>query len=573
MENRKSKRFKDDIRKTFTVYAIIPVVIITFSSYLISFSMWYKTVVSQNNSINTEVSERIESIVSSYIYKAYEIANDDNMIRHIKSQSSRKIYESLYGFVNSLDIRCKFFVFDEDMVPVIASTKKIPEYAEITDDFSWGITRRMLENPDKVIISRETWDNYSRQVLTVGKAIAKDKKIVGYVTFDLDEEDLVRIISQNFSINVVITDRYSNVISTTNELLINKFRKLDENFRNKSGFIKSIKDSHYITRTEILKGDICVYTITSIGYVASIFVIIGVLLVILFLMLTVTMFLSARRIADSKTKVIDEIIEAIGNVQNGNLDMLLNINTRDEFQIIAESYNKMLIDIKDLIEVNKEKARQSVLSEIKQLESQFNPHFLFNTLEMIKYMAKMDPVSVNKIIVSLSALLRYSINTNISEVELGEDIEYTKNYLLILKYRFDKRFNYSIDEEEGTCECIVPKLIIQPIIENAVKYGFEDKRNLSVEIKASFARDKLVIVIYNDGRGMEIEQLQEIRSILNQSKNNSPHIGLYNVHRRIQLLYGEDFGIEIKSEKNSGTVVKLILPINRSDDNAESADS
>ena len=561
--------------KTFIIYALVPVIIITFSSYLISFSMLYRTVVRQNYNINAEVSKRIETIVSSYINKACEIANQDNVLEYINSQhDSSNIYEKFYNYVNSMDIRCSFFLFDENMHPVIASTETIPEYAIKANAFSWGITKRMLDNPNQAVLVRQSSYNPSKQTLSVGKAILKDGKIIGYITFDLDERDLIRIISQNFSINVVITDRYSNVISSTNALIIDKFGKMNENYRDKSGFIKSINDSHYITKSEILDKSIFIYTITSIGYYASLFIIVGILLIMLFLMLTTTTFLSARRIADSKTKVIDEIIEAIANVQNGNLDMLLNINTQDEFQIIAESYNKMLLNIKSLIEVNKEEARQIVLSEIKQLESQFNPHFLFNTLEMIKFMSKMDPASVNKIIVSLSTLLRYSINNTNSKVTLYEDLEYTKNYLLIQKYRFDKGFDYSINVDEATYDCIVPKLIIQPIIENAIKYGFENKKYVSVEIKAGIILDNLVIVIHDNGIGMNALYLEEIKQILNQSKNSSTHIGLFNVHRRIQLTYGEKYGIEIQSHADIGTVVKIILPIYRSDSNhAESTNS
>lgn len=566
MKNNGLRHFKDDIRKTFAVYALVPVIIITLSSYFIFMSMWYRTVINQNRSINMEVSERIEGIISSYMSKASELASEENLINCINSRHiGSEIYEELYGFINSMDIRCNFYIFDENMQALIASTVNEPEYARREGASTWGIVRRMADTPEQVILARESPDGSSKQVLSLGKAIVDKGKIIGYITFDLDESDLGRIISRNFSIIVVISDKYGNVILSTNALLINQFGKLDKSIRNQSGFVKSINNSQYITIRKILENSINIYTITSIGYFASIFIIIGVLLIILFLMLAITTFISARKIADSKTKVIDEIIEAIGNVQNGNLDMLLNINTRDEFQIIAESYNKMLIDIKNLIEINKEKARQSVLSEIKQLESQFNPHFLFNTLEMIKYMSKMDPGSVNKIVVGLSNLLRYSINNTISNVTLGEDLEYTENYLLIQKYRFDKRFDYTIKLEADVFDCIVPKLIIQPIIENAIKYGFENNKYLSVEIVASFIENNLVIMISDNGDGMEPQYLEGIRETLKNSRNDSPHIGLFNVNRRIELMYGEKYGIEISSQKHIGTVVRLILPIYRSD--------
>ncbi|MEN6315469.1 MAG: histidine kinase [Clostridiaceae bacterium] len=565
MINKKNRRFKDDIKKTFIIYALIPVVIVTFCSYIISFSIWYRTVVDRNRRINIEVSGRIETVLSSYMQKAYYSSSEDRIIRCIllRQEENREIYEDYYSFKNSMDIRCNFFIFDNSLSPILASSTKIPEYAKPENAFALGIGRRMLETPDQVVLLQEIYDADSRQILSVGKAVEYNGKIIGYITFDLDETDLTRIISENFSVNVVVTDQFSNVISSTNALLTNIFGKLDNNFRNLSGDIKSTNDRHFITKSDILNNSLSIYTITSIGYFSYIYNIVGILLIILFIMLAVTMYFSARRIAGSKTKAMDEIIRAIENVRNGDLDTHLNIQTNDEFQIIAESYNQMLIDIKKLIEVNKEKARQSVLSEIKQLESQFNPHFLFNTLEMIKYMTKIDPASVNKIIQSLSVLLRYSISNANSEVTLGEDIEYTKNYLFIQKHRFGKQFDYTINVEDAAGECIVPKLIVQPIIENAIKYGFERKKTLCVKIRASFVEEKLVIVIYDDGIGIEPDVLGEIRQILKQGRNSTAHIGLFNVHRRIQLIYGEKYGVELMSEKNQGTMVKIILPINR----------
>ncbi len=573
MQNSKFKRFKDDIRRTFTLYALIPVIIITFSSYSLSFFMWYRTVIRQNYDINNEIARKIEFIVSSYTKEAYQISEQEDIMEEISSYNNSFVYQRLYDFVNAIDVRCNFFIFDADMNPIIASTKNIPEYALKENMFFWGITKRMLDTPDYAVIEKQFLGNSTKGILSIGKAIVRDGIISGYITFDLDEKDLSGIISRNFSVDAAITDKYTNVVSTTNELLADKFGKINDSFKGAPGFIKSNNDSYYMVRSQILDGNISIYTITSVGYITSILILVGTLLIILFITLSITMQLSARKIADSKTRAIDEIIEGINNVQNGNLDTTLNINTMDEFQIIAESYNKMLVDIKNLIEVNKEKARQNVLSEIKQLESQFDTHFLFNTLEMIRCMSIMDPSSVNEVILSLSSLLRYSINNNMHNLSLGEDIEYTKNYLLIQKCRFGKRFNYSIEVDKEAEKCIVPKRIIQPIIENSVKYGLGDKMELSVNITAKLSKDNLIIDISDNGVGMTAEQFDTIRELLAQEKNESSYIGLFNVHRRIQLTYGYDYGLSIRSGENSGIIVSLILPICRGDNYVESVDS
>ncbi len=572
MKNQTTKRFKDDIRQTFVIYALIPIIIITFLGYFIAFYILYRTVETGNTSINRAISRKMEYVVNAYSEQAKETAATAEVDESILSnRNDIGIYEKMYAFINSMEIKGIFNVFDEDMNPVISSSNLLPEYALKENAFKWGISCRMHETPERVVIEKQVSELTGKKSLSIGKAIFREGKIIGYVTFDLEEKDLRILISENFSTNIVVTDQFGNVISGTNDLLINQFGKIDLIFRDKAGIVKSANDRYYISRTEILNNCIDIYAISSIGDLVKVSVMTGGILVGLFFILTLLTFISAKKIASSKTRVIDNIIEAIENVQNGKLDKLLNISSNDEFEVIASAYNKMLEDIKNLIDVNKEKAKQSVLSEIKQLESQFNPHFLFNTLEIIRYMVKIEPDSVGKIIVSLSNLLRYSINNSIVNVTLKEDIEYTKNYLLIQKYRYGKKFHYSINIAEDTYDCIVPKLIVQPIIENSIKYGFENRSSLTIRVKANYAEDGLVIVIYDDGVGMKPEILSEINSVLIQNKNSSSHIGLFNVHRRIQLMYGEKYGINIMSELNSGTVVKIMLPSSRGEEHAESS--
>lgn len=201
-----------------------------------------------------------------------------------------------------------------------------------------------------------------------------------------------------------------------------------------------------------------------------------------------------------------------------------------------------------------------MLAEVKQLESQFNPHFLYNTLETIRCMVKLSPHEVDKIIVNLSALLRYSIDNTTKTVPLGEDIQHTKNYLEILKYRFNQKFDYEIYIEEDALDSIVPKLLIQPLIENAIKHGFEGRDHLTVRIKARFFGEQLVIVIYDDGVGMGEDKVNRIKAMLKDDANETVNIGLYNVSRRIQLMYGKEYGLDIMSEKCAGTTIRISIP-------------
>lgn len=554
--------FKNTIKRTFTTYALFPIITITLLSYIVLFSMWYNTILTSNRNVNKNVSDKFSNSISQYMEATDKISKLKLTTETIKNDKSGvEIYEAFYSFINNANIKGNFFLLDKNMNPIILSNSNLPPYIGKDSSVDWGIRRKMMEDSTQVVLSLSP-TNQTSSLLTIGKAVVDNEQIIGFITFDIKQSDLLQIVDENFSINVVVTDKFGYVVASTNEVLVNQFGKIEASLKDQKGFISAINDKLYISKTQILNNNLTIYTISSVGYITTILLLVGILLVGLFILLTVSLMLSARIVADSKTRAIDDIIAGIENIQKGNLSVQLNIHTNDEFQIIAESYNKMLNDIKDLIETNKEKARQNVLSEIKQLESQFNPHFLFNTLETVKYMSIMEPASVSKIIVALSTLLRYSINNAITRVTIKDDIEYTKNYLLIQKYRFGERFDYSINLEPETSECIVPKLIVQPLLENSIKYGFESKKALSVKIKVCFANEKLVIVVYDDGIGIEPQRLSEIRELLNSSKNSSVHIGLFNVHRRVQLMYGDEYGIEILSEQDTGTVVKIVLPIN-----------
>ena len=128
------------------------------------------------------------------------------------------------------------------------------------------------------------------------------------------------------------------------------------------------------------------------------------------------------------------------------------------------------------------------------------------------------------------------------------DTENMQSYFNILQIRYNKRFAYEIDIEDEIQNCMIPKLIMQPLIENAVKYGFEDQEKLTVKIRGYEKQDKLIFSCEDNGAGMSSEQLEDIRRRLQQKENKEGHLGLYNIHRRIQLMYGKEYGIYIESE-------------------------
>ena len=154
----------------------------------------------------------------------------------------------------------------------------------------------------------------------------------------------------------------------------------------------------------------------------------------------------------------------------------------------------------------------------------------------------------------------YSIRETREEVTVNEDLQHLQFYLNILQIRFNKRFSYAINVAEDIGECLIPKLLLQPLLENAVKYGFGEKEKLSVKVSGYQIQEKLIFVCEDDGVGIDEDVLADIKNKLSDDSENAGHFGLYNIHKRIQLMYKGDYGLDISSKKGEGTVVRLTLP-------------
>ena len=293
----------------------------------------------------------------------------------------------------------------------------------------------------------------------------------------------------------------------------------------------------------------------------NVFLLGGVLIIAAFLLMTVWVLISARRVTEKKTEDFYRILDVMENAAQGDLSGTIQIENENEFRLIADTYNETIASLKRQMENNKRMAELVALSQVKQLESQFNPHFLYNTLENIRYMCRIEPAVAEKMLLSLSGLLRYSLDGSKAEVTLKEDLAHLENYLLILKYRFNRRFAYRIDISEEVFKCRIPKLILQPMIENSVKYGFGLRENLSVELKAYIHDEKLIMICRDDGAGITPGTLREITELLSKEENTSRHSGLYNIHRRIKILYGHPYGVEIRSTEGYGTTLVVTLPV------------
>lgn len=567
MKKKKFISFKEQMKRTLIFYSLIPLVLIMFIGYCSIYFFNYLAVKKENQENNKILTKKIDLMVSEVFEKVELLSQNEKILEDIASKNiTNESYQEVYDIVNKIKIKGRIIIYDKDKKPQINLEKKL----DIRNIYDSLIFLRMDNNPKNVIgfTGKFYFEDGEISNYSICKALKKDNKVVGYITYYLSDEFLKEIVGRYTQNVIILVDKYNNIIMTTNENFRNGINKLDKKWQINEGYFKLDKDRYYISKNKIYYSSLSIYYISSLTYLEkSLFQNFTYLLIVLAI-LTFIMARIVRRVAIKKTKVMEEIILGIEKLKGGNLDNKLTINSNDEFEIIAESYNKMVDSLKELIEKNREETEHSIISEIKQLESQFNPHFLFNTLEMLRYTIQSDITKANKIILNISSILRFSIENKSSEVPISRNMFYIKNYLEIQKFRFGENFQYEIKLDESLNEMLLPKLIVQPIIENAIKYGYDQEKLFKIEIYIRKIRDNLIVAIYDNGRGMSKNELQIVREKITREKlETKEHIGLYSVQRRIKLMYGEKYKLEIRSVLGKGTFVKLILPLHRGGDN------
>ncbi|WP_160323647.1 cache domain-containing sensor histidine kinase [Defluviitalea phaphyphila] len=266
-------------------------------------------------------------------------------------------------------------------------------------------------------------------------------------------------------------------------------------------------------------------------------------------------------------KKLKLIIQSMREVQKGNLNIEIPVVGNDEIGELAYNLRLMLKKINDLIKVVLKKHKLTKDAQISALQSQINAHFIYNVLEAIKMMAEIqEAYEISDVVTSLGKLMRYSMRWKIQVVKLQEEIEYIKNYIKLINIRYDYQVYLNIDIESDLMQYEILKMSLQPAVENAIKHGINPlEEDAVIRIKSYREDEKVIIEISDTGIGMSLEKLHEVRENIYSKENKEfvkkgNGIGLKNIHERIQVFYGEEYGLEIMSKENCYTKVRLILP-------------
>lgn len=392
----------------------------------------------------------------------------------------------------------------------------------------------------------------------MGKAVETNGVFVGGVVVQINGSVYDKLLAKS-TVRTLILQKDYWVLTTNGYHFADSIGKLVYEIRERQG-LQILNDGvYFVMHSAVPESNLEVYTLFD--YTDTLRILLTVLLTggVVLAFLFFAGLANTEKIAVKATEDISALNEAFLTVTSGNLRADLDLHSSTELENIGEGFNQMIESLQRQMEMNKELAETVAAEQVKRLASQFNSHFLFNTLDNIRFICRIAPEIAENMVILLSELLRYNTADPNEKVTIAEDLDYIQKYFEIFKIRQGDRFSYEMEVEEEIKECLILKLLVQPIIENAMKYGLGTREHLHVQVKAFQKGEDIWISCQDDGDGMSQEHLQKIRENLRQKENMTAHLGLYNVHRRLQLTYGHDYGIHL--ENKNGLCVKVNFPI------------
>ncbi len=284
-----------------------------------------------------------------------------------------------------------------------------------------------------------------------------------------------------------------------------------------------------------------------------------ILFVIFILSFAVTAFVSfviSRRISEPLFQLKNSMLK----IEGGDFHTTVEVSGQKEVVRLSRAFNRMLEEIRALMDRVVNEQREKRKTELKALQNQINPHFLYNTLDSIVWLAENKRTDdVITTVIALARFFRISISKGATYIPVKDEISHIRNYLTIQKIRYVDRFEYSFEIDPGVYDYKVMKLILQPIVENAIYHGVGDETE-KITIRAYPENRFLVFEVENSGYGITEERIAEIYQIL-KGEHSKSSVGMRNVYLRLKLFYGDDADILIRSELDEMTLIKLLIPV------------
>lgn len=585
-----NKRYGVSLHNKLVLF-IVPIV--TVPLLLLGAFSYYKSSQVVQNQVSLTILENLSQVNYSLNYFVKDIEQLTMYIyRHAEIQDildkppGRTPVEQYEDYKKTSDILDSFLGFKSWDIQIYLLGKNGDRYftGELLpaqyDDYNenWGHFRKMRLADGNVV-----WDtHYSMKktddfgvVLSSGRMLKKieSNEPIGYLVIDVMESALADKYNKAHlepGGEVLLLDRSGYIISSTpSKLQIGtKFVEsyVDQVLEGKKGFFRTrnadgapvmvVYDTSEATGFKLISVvPVAALTKASASIRNVTVMIAGIgLVVTLWMIYLLTVHI---------TRPLRTLRSLMFQVEHGNMDVTFATKHRDEVGQLGRSFNAMVVRIKQLIDEVYKKQLMVQEAEIKAIQAQFNPHFLYNALDTINWMGRIHKLNdISRMALSLGELLRFSIRKGAAFIPIREDMQQIHNYLFILKMRYGDKIEIDIRIDEEVEALYTPKLLIQPLVENAVAHGLELKQGSGwLRIRGSRSGDRVCMEVADNGVGMDPGVLERIRSgDYVQDSRHRTGIGLENLRKRLQLYFEQDFKLDIESRLGEGTVVQLEIP-------------
>ena len=533
----------------FIAISVVPIVLCGFCMIFLFQAMTFNTYEATVKSETKEISASFQSFLDGIDKTLSTLSSHQEFL---SSSDSESIYNTLYHITNPYRNYATFSIYDQNGNCMYATCQLAnrPTY--------WGILHALNHSSIDIIKQVDSEDN--QIVLNIATKIQNNNDTIGYIVSSIHSQDFTYLFSNQLS-----NDEGFGIISKENEpIYINSiletsgiFDKLHYAWISNSKYDDYFND-YYITIQNIentgFKQIVIHPKVLSSSTMNRMYLMVGLLAVLSFIVCIIV----AQKTTTSFTQPINQMNQAMKQVQEGKLDTSIPVLRNDEFGVLSQNFNVMTQELSNFLEQKIETQRKLADIQIAMMQAQLNPHFLYNTLDTIKWMAKSAKVEpISQLSQKLARILRTSIVKE-QFITIGEEFQICSDYGEIQNIRFQGKYQFLFDCPKDLLSYKIPKLIIQPLVENAIIHGLRMKEAGIIKVFASKNNDAIILSVQDNGIGIDDEMMQFINT--HQWKQIDGHIGMYNVDSILRLHYGVNSGLHAQRLEEGGTLIQITLP-------------
>lgn len=579
MKNKKSYRLQSKLMTYF--FSLIMIIVIMLDIFFI-----YKMsemVEKETHVYAYEIVKQLGRNIESYIDHMQEVmwmisSQDTSLINQLKEPLNQKAVRKSY-FLEEMRNRgssngvVSINIFGENgLVLTDSASNAIKDYIDVKQ-MEWYT--KAVEAQGKPVISASHTQNYLKNegkwVFSLSAAIMEENKIIGIVLIDMSYKNLTDMCN-----DIQLGEKgYVYIVGQGQEMIYHPKQQLiysgilQEDLarvmqQEEGSFTEILEDKRLVTVHSLKEVG---WRVVGVSYIGELLVSkqeIIIPLIILTLLALVVAFLISKRIVSQTAKPIRELTEHMQEIELGKLGVEIDTQSdTEEIQCLTASFKEMVYKIEGLIEQVEDNQKKLRKSELKVLQSQINPHFLYNSLDTIIWLGERE--ECEKVVQMTAALARYfrlSLSKGKEVITIYEEVEHVKHYLQIQKIRYASKLTYTIEVSPDIFDEMIVKIVLQPLVENALYHGIKDlEEGGYIRVLGFREGNNIILEVYDNGKGMSREQIKNILKAPSSTSITKGGVAIKNVHERIQVYFGQDYGLSYESEYGKWTKVRITIPV------------